>query len=78
WVFLPDPTVRKKLVVKWNCRTVPICFCHHELIDIGFVCSVCLAIYCKLSPICTTCEVVFKLKAPMKAVKVKKKKMIKS
>ncbi|KAI5706578.1 hypothetical protein M8J75_009512 [Diaphorina citri] len=80
WVFLPDPTVRKKLVVPppVSVDYRPFCFCHHELIDIGFVCSVCLAIYCKLSPICTTCEVVFKLKAPMKAVKVKKKKMIKS
>ncbi|KAL1461617.1 hypothetical protein WDU94_013495 [Cyamophila willieti] len=80
WVFLPDPTVRKKLVVPppVSVDYRPFCFCHHELIDIGFVCSVCLAIYCKLSPICTTCEVVFKLKAPMKPIKVKKKKMIKS
>uniref|UniRef100_A0A8D8SPW0 General transcription factor IIH subunit 3 n=1 Tax=Cacopsylla melanoneura TaxID=428564 RepID=A0A8D8SPW0_9HEMI len=79
-VFLPDPTVRKKLVVPppVSVDYRPFCFCHHELIDIGFVCSVCLAIYCKLSPICTTCEVVFKMKAPMKPMKVKKKKMIKS
>ena len=36
------------------------CFCHRELIDVGFVCSVCLSIFCKFSPICTTCHTVFK------------------
>jgi len=45
WVFLPEPPVRKKLVlpppVKVDYRAT--CFCHRELIDIGFVCSVCLS-----------------------------------
>ena len=36
------------------------CFCHRQLIDVGFVCSVCLSIFCKFSPICTTCHTVFK------------------
>jgi len=31
------------------------CFCHRKLIEIGFVCSVCLSIYCDLSAVCSTC-----------------------
>lgn len=45
WVFLPEPPIREKLVlpppVKVDYRAA--CFCHRELIDIGFVCSVCLS-----------------------------------
>lgn len=58
WVFLPDPQMRQKLVLppatKVDYRAA--CFCHRELIDIGYVCSVCLSIFCKFSPICTTCQ----------------------
>ncbi|XP_057340463.1 general transcription factor IIH subunit 3 [Microplitis mediator] len=75
WVFLPDPAVRTKLVlpppVKVDYRAA--CFCHHELIDIGYVCSICLSIFCKFSPICTTCHTLFKAPAPI-PVKMKKKK----
>ncbi|VEN43594.1 unnamed protein product [Callosobruchus maculatus] len=45
WVFLPEPPIREKLVlpppVKVDYRAA--CFCHRELIDIGYVCSVCLS-----------------------------------
>lgn len=45
WVYLPDPQLRRKLVLpppkKVDYRAA--CFCHHELIDIGYVCSVCLS-----------------------------------
>ncbi|XP_012141099.1 transcription factor B4 isoform X2 [Megachile rotundata] len=45
WIFLPDPSIRSKLVlpppVKVDYRAA--CFCHQELIDIGYVCSVCLS-----------------------------------
>ncbi|KAL6435187.1 hypothetical protein ACFW04_005339 [Cataglyphis niger] len=75
WVFLPDPSVRSKLVlpppVKVNYRAA--CFCHQDLIDIGYVCSICLSIFCKYSPICTTCHTVFKMPGPM-PMKIKKKK----
>ncbi|KAG5329140.1 TF2H3 factor, partial [Acromyrmex charruanus] len=75
WVFLPDPSVRSKLVlpppVKVDYRAA--CFCHQELIDIGYVCSICLSIFCKFSPICTTCHTVFKMPGPM-PIKMKKKK----
>lgn len=75
WVFLPDPDVRSKLVlpppVKVDYRAA--CFCHQELVDIGYVCSVCLSIFCKFSPICTTCHTVFKMPGPI-AMKMKKRK----
>ncbi|XP_064210884.1 general transcription factor IIH subunit 3 isoform X1 [Tribolium castaneum] len=76
WVFLPEPPIRQKLVlpppVKVDYRAA--CFCHRELIDIGYVCSVCLSIFCKFSPICTTCHTVFKIPGPL-AVKPKKRKI---
>ncbi|XP_055918026.1 general transcription factor IIH subunit 3 [Eupeodes corollae] len=75
WVFLPDPQSRKKLVLppaeKVDYRAA--CFCHREVIDIGYVCSACLSIFCKFSPICTTCHTVFKTPGPL-ALKTKKRK----
>ncbi|XP_072384285.1 general transcription factor IIH subunit 3 [Diabrotica undecimpunctata] len=75
WVFLPEPPIREKLVLppplKVDYRAA--CFCHRQLIDIGYVCSVCLSIFCKFSPICTTCHTVFKMPA-LPSVKPKKKK----
>ena len=53
------------------------CFCHRQLIDIGFVCSVCLSIYCKFSPICTTCDTKFKMPS-VSGISKKKKKWKKS
>lgn len=75
WIFLPDPSIRSKLAlppqVKVDYRAA--CFCHRELIDVGFVCSVCLSIFCKFSPICTTCSTVFKVPVPIKSKKKKLK-----
>lgn len=31
------------------------CFCHKKIIDMGFVCSVCLSIFCKKHSSCSTC-----------------------
>lgn len=58
WVFLPEPPLRKKLVLPPPVRVDyrAACFCHRQLIDIGYVCSICLSIFCKFSPICTTCH----------------------
>ncbi|PSC74346.1 general transcription factor IIH subunit 3 [Micractinium conductrix] len=33
----------------------PSCFCHKRQIDLGFVCSACLSIFCEQLPACTTC-----------------------
>ncbi|KAI6244616.1 General transcription and DNA repair factor IIH subunit tfb4 [Erysiphe necator] len=58
--FLPDLESRKHLVVPTQ-GTIDFraaCFCHRKVVDIGFVCSVCLSIFC--SPpegtICRTCS----------------------
>ena len=31
------------------------CVCHQRLVDIGHVCSVCLAVYCSFVPFCSIC-----------------------
>ncbi|KAL4646596.1 general transcription factor IIH subunit 3 isoform X1 [Arapaima gigas] len=76
WVFLPDADQRSQLVlpppVHVDYRAA--CFCHRNLIEIGYVCSVCLSIFCNFSPICTTCETAFKISLPQ-MVKPKKKKL---
>ncbi|KAL0979396.1 hypothetical protein UPYG_G00184530 [Umbra pygmaea] len=76
WVFLPDSDQRSQLVlpppVHVDYRAA--CFCHRNLIEIGYVCSVCLSIFCNFSPICTTCETAFKIPLPQ-MVKTKKKKL---
>lgn len=45
WVFLPDTQTRTKLVLPPPTRVDyrAACFCHRELVDIGYVCSVCLS-----------------------------------
>ncbi|XP_077571306.1 general transcription factor IIH subunit 3-like isoform X2 [Stigmatopora nigra] len=76
WVFLPDGEQRSQLLlpppVHVDYRAA--CFCHRNLIQIGYVCSVCLSIFCNFSPICTTCETAFKIQLPQ-MVKGKKKKL---
>ncbi|KAM7416679.1 hypothetical protein PAMA_018641 [Pampus argenteus] len=76
WVFLPDSEQRSQLVlpppVHVDYRAA--CFCHRNLIEIGYVCSVCLSIFCNFSPICTTCETAFKIQLPQ-MVKARKKKL---
>jgi hypothetical protein len=32
------------------------CFCHQKLISYGYICSVCLSVFCSFTPICSTCE----------------------
>lgn len=44
-MFLPEPTVREQLVLPTSVHIDyrAACFCHRRLVDIGFVCSVCLS-----------------------------------
>lgn len=35
------------------------CFCHKYVIETGYVCSVCLSIFCQPSRSCTTCGTAF-------------------
>ncbi|KAG8759282.1 RNA polymerase II transcription factor B subunit 4 [Serendipita sp. 396] len=62
--FLSAPSVRRLLAVptedKVDLRAA--CFCHKKIVDIGFVCSVCLSIFCKPTPVCSTCRVKFPIK----------------
>uniref|UniRef100_A0A3Q4GQ30 General transcription factor IIH subunit 3 n=1 Tax=Neolamprologus brichardi TaxID=32507 RepID=A0A3Q4GQ30_NEOBR len=76
WVFLPDSEQRSQLVLPPPAHVDyrAACFCHRNLIEIGYVCSVCLSIFCNFSPICTTCETAFKIQLPQ-IVKPKKKKL---
>ncbi|XP_076145415.1 general transcription factor IIH subunit 3 [Alosa pseudoharengus] len=75
WVFLPDSEERAQLVLPPSVHVDyrAACFCHRNLIEIGYVCSVCLSIFCNFSPICTTCETAFKIPLPL--LKAKKKKV---
>ena len=63
WCLLPGPPTRPNLVlpVRQKVSHSAACFCHRNIIDIGFVCSVCLSIFCSFSPICSTCHTIFKL-----------------
>ncbi|PRP82874.1 hypothetical protein PROFUN_04737 [Planoprotostelium fungivorum] len=55
--YLPDPFARKFLSLPTLTRVDfrASCFCHKETIDMGFVCSVCLSIYCGITLVCQTC-----------------------
>jgi len=62
--FLAPPSIRKTISVptqeKIDFRAV--CFCHKNIVDIGFVCSVCLSIFCQPVAVCSTCRTKFPMK----------------
>ncbi|KAL8949467.1 MAG: hypothetical protein Q9222_004433 [Ikaeria aurantiellina] len=80
--FLPDQVSRGFLgsVGKQGVDFRAACFCHRRVVEVGFVCSVCLSIFC--SPpegaVCLTCGTQLKLgnygQKPVVVVKKKKKK----
>ncbi|XP_067124093.1 general transcription factor IIH subunit 3 [Centruroides vittatus] len=78
WVFLPNDKTRKEMVLppRIHVDYRAACFCHRTLIEIGYVCSVCLSIFCSFSPICSTCQTTFKFAGALPPLKVKKKKRI--
>lgn len=57
--FLPDQRSRKHLVLpsRIDVDFRAACFCHRRVVDIGFVCSICLSIFCELpeNGECLTC-----------------------
>lgn len=72
-VFLPDRETRKLLNVSLQ-NDVDFrasCFCHRRTIDTGYVCSVCLSIFCEFLPICTTCGTKFHVPRPKKSKRKK-------
>jgi len=63
--FLPPPSMRRMLAVPTQDRIDfrAACFCHKRIVDIGFVCSVCLSIFCQPVPVCSTCRTKFPIKS---------------
>ena len=51
WLQVPIP-----IFLHWLSGIRAACFCHRQLVDVGYVCSVCLSIFCKFNPVCTTCH----------------------
>jgi transcription initiation factor TFIIH subunit 3 len=60
FAYLPDQTARQHLVMPGDSAGVDFraaCFCHRRIVDIGFVCSICLSIFCEVlaDGQCLTC-----------------------
>ena len=58
--YLPDATARANLHPPGQSAGVDFraaCFCHRRVVDIGFVCSICLSIFCEplREEACLTC-----------------------
>ena len=80
--FLPSQPSRAMLIsptqISVDFRAA--CFCHRNVVDIGFVCSICLSIFCEPpeGAVCLTCGTQLKLedygKAPVLVAKRKKKR----
>lgn len=64
YVFGVDPSIRRTLSLPEpsSIDLRPDCFCHATSISDGFVCSVCLGIFCKFIPICPICRTKFDFK----------------
>ncbi|OBZ67995.1 RNA polymerase II transcription factor B subunit 4 [Grifola frondosa] len=62
--FLPPLGIRQLLSVPTQDRIDfrAACFCHKNIVEIGFVCSVCLSIFCQPVPVCSTCRTKFPIK----------------
>lgn len=66
--FSADTATRESLSVSGSNQSVDYrasCFCHKTIIDTGYICSVCLSIFCKANmkaTECLTCGAPFKQK----------------
>lgn len=45
------------------------CQCHGRMTDVGYVCSVCMSVYCSFRPTCLVCSAHFKLPGALARVK---------
>ncbi|EGD97598.1 transcription factor TFIIH subunit Tfb4 [Trichophyton tonsurans CBS 112818] len=47
--FLPDQRARRNLILptRVDVDFRAACFCHRKVVDVGFVCSICLSIFCE-------------------------------
>ncbi|CAO3607720.1 unnamed protein product [Cunninghamella blakesleeana] len=59
--FLPERYARNflKLPSQDQVDFRAACFCHKNIVDIGYVCTVCLSIFCSWTPVCSTCKTKF-------------------
>ncbi|KAK9330798.1 TFIIH subunit Tfb4/p34 [Lipomyces starkeyi] len=61
--FLPDRALRKHLVIPTQSSIDfrAACFCHNRIVDIGYVCNICLSIYCQppADGSCAICDTIF-------------------
>lgn len=63
FAYLPDQAARQHLIVPGAAEGEggvdfrAACFCHRKIVDIGFVCSICLSIFCEplADGMCLTC-----------------------
>lgn len=60
FAYLPDQTARNHLIQPGEGEGVDFraaCFCHRKIVDIGYVCSICLSIFCEplADSTCLTC-----------------------
>jgi len=60
-VMLPDRLSRRflRLATQNTVDYRAACFCHKKVVDLAYVCSVCLSIFCQYSPQCSTCGTTF-------------------
>ncbi|KAK9466495.1 TFIIH subunit Tfb4/p34 [Lipomyces arxii] len=62
-VFLPDRLLRKYLVLPTQSGIDfrAACFCHKRIVDIGYVCNICLSIFCQppADGSCAVCDTIF-------------------
>ncbi|OQV17681.1 General transcription factor IIH subunit 3 [Hypsibius exemplaris] len=67
-VFILDGAERSTMSVpeKIQVDYRAACFCHQKLIEVGYVCSVCLSVFCAFSPMCSTCQSTFKFMTGIK------------
>ncbi|XP_055338363.1 general transcription factor IIH subunit 3-like [Paramacrobiotus metropolitanus] len=67
-LFVIDASERSKMMIpeKVQVDYRAACFCHQKLIEVGWVCSACLSVFCAFSPRCSTCQTTFKFIAGLK------------
>jgi len=68
-IFLPDLVSRKYMVLPQNSNVDyrATCFCHRNVIEVGFVCPVCLSVFCRAQTQCSTCGTRYMVVMPVAA-----------
>lgn len=58
WCLSPLGKERSQYILPPKLKISPpaACFCHRKVLEIGYVCSVCVSIFCQYLPFCSTCN----------------------